>query len=83
VGAEYSSVQVAEVMRPLVLLSRARTAGWAIVLLRLARLTMTTAFSFLGLLSRTDRDKEIEILVLRHHLMMLQRQAGKARVHAG
>ncbi|MER5421843.1 integrase core domain-containing protein [Streptosporangium roseum] len=34
-------------------------------------------FSFLGLLLRTDRDKEIEILVLRHQLMVLQRQAAK------
>ncbi len=38
---------------------------------------MTTTFSFLGLLPRTDRDKEIEILVLRHQLMVLQRQAAK------
>jgi transposase len=48
-----------------------------IVLLRLAYLTVTTTFSFLGLLPRTDRDKEIEILVLRHQLMMLQRQVTK------
>jgi hypothetical protein len=47
------------------------------VLLRLAYLTMTTTFSFLRLLPRTDRDKEIEILVLRHQLMVLQRQAAK------
>jgi hypothetical protein len=33
-----------------------------IVLLRLAYLTVTTTFSFLGLLPRTNRDKEIEIL---------------------
>ncbi|MFC7588260.1 integrase core domain-containing protein [Nonomuraea antimicrobica] len=38
---------------------------------------MTTTFSFLGLLLRTNRDKEIEILVLRHQLMVLQRQAAK------
>ncbi|MFC7588109.1 integrase core domain-containing protein [Nonomuraea antimicrobica] len=38
---------------------------------------MTTTFSFLGPLSRTDRDKEIEILVLRHQLMALQRQVAK------
>jgi putative transposase len=47
------------------------------VLLRLVYLTMTTTFSFLGLLPRTNRDKEIEILVLRHQLMVLQRQAPK------
>src|ERR1044072_8235718 len=38
---------------------------------------MTITFSFLGLLPRTARDKEIEILVLRHQLMALQRQAAK------
>jgi hypothetical protein len=43
----------------------------------LAYLTVTTTFSFLRLLSRTDRDKEIEILVSRHQLMALQRQAPK------
>ncbi|MEU8323805.1 hypothetical protein AB0C33_36045 [Nonomuraea sp. NPDC048881] len=42
--------------------------------LRLAYLTVTTTFSFLGLLPRTDRDKEIEILVSRHQLMVTQRQ---------
>jgi putative transposase len=47
------------------------------VLLRLAYLTVTTTFSSLGLLSRTDRDKDIEILVLRHQLMVLQRQVTK------
>ncbi|MGW3348195.1 hypothetical protein ACWDA3_33310 [Nonomuraea rubra] len=47
------------------------------MLLRLAYLTVTTALSFLGLLPRTDRDKEIEILVLRHQLMVLQRQVTK------
>ncbi|MFI7114811.1 helix-turn-helix domain-containing protein [Nonomuraea sp. NPDC050227] len=47
------------------------------MLLRLAYLTMTTTFSFLGLLPRTNRDKEIEILVLRHQLMVLQRQVTK------
>jgi hypothetical protein len=43
----------------------------------LAYLTVTTTFSLLGLLARTNRDKEIEILVLRHQLMVLQRQVTK------
>ena len=47
------------------------------MLLRLAYLMVTTSFSFLRLLSRTDRDKEIEILVLRHQLMVLQRQVAE------
>ncbi|MDX3100291.1 hypothetical protein [Nonomuraea angiospora] len=47
------------------------------MLLRLACLTMTTTFSFLGLLPRINCDKEIEILVLRHQPMVLQRQMAK------
>ncbi|MET9251998.1 hypothetical protein [Nonomuraea sp. NPDC003709] len=41
---------------------------------------MTTTFAFLGLLPRINRDKEIEILVVRHQLMVLA-PAGKS-VHA-
>jgi transposase InsO family protein len=47
------------------------------VLLRLVYLTATTVFAFLRLLSGSDRDKEIEILVLRHQLTILQRQVAK------
>jgi putative transposase len=47
------------------------------VLLRLAYLTMTSTFSLIRLLPRSDRDKEIEILVLRHQLTVLQRQVAK------
>ncbi|MER6004035.1 integrase core domain-containing protein [Nonomuraea angiospora] len=47
------------------------------MLLLLAYLTMRTAVSFLRLLPRTDRDKEIEILVLRHQLTVLRRQVAK------
>jgi putative transposase len=47
------------------------------VLLRLAYLTVTNTFSFLRLLPRSDRDKEIEILVLRLQLAVLQRQVAK------
>jgi transposase len=47
------------------------------VLLRLAYLTVTNTLSFIRLLPRSDRDKEIEILVLRHQLTVLQRQVAK------
>jgi hypothetical protein len=47
------------------------------VLLRLAYLTMTNTFAFIRLLPRSDHDKEIEILVLRHQLTILQRQVAK------
>jgi putative transposase len=47
------------------------------VLLRLAYLATTNALAFLRLLQMSDRDKDIEILVLRHQLLVLQRQVGK------
>lgn len=47
------------------------------MLLRLAYLMVTTVFSFLRLLSTGDRAKDIEILVLRHQLTVLQRKVTK------
>jgi transposase InsO family protein len=47
------------------------------VLLRLAYLAATNTFAFLRLLPMGDRDKDIEILALRHQLLVLQRQVGK------
>jgi hypothetical protein len=47
------------------------------VLLRLAYLTATNAFALLRLLPMSDQDKDIEILALRHQLLILQRQTGK------
>ena len=47
------------------------------MLLRLAYLAATNAFAFLRLLPVCDRDKDIEILALRHQLLVLQRQVGK------
>ncbi|MFC5674904.1 integrase core domain-containing protein [Streptomyces incanus] len=47
------------------------------MLLRLAYVTATTAVTLLRLLPMSDRDKDIEILALRHQLLVLQRQAGK------
>jgi putative transposase len=47
------------------------------VLLRLAYLAVTYAFSFIWLLPMRDREKEMEILVLRHQLTVLQRQSAE------
>ncbi|MER6812023.1 hypothetical protein ABT299_22370 [Spirillospora sp. NPDC000708] len=48
------------------------------MLLRLAYLTVANTFAALRLLPMTDRDKDAEILVLRHQIAVLERQlAGK------
>jgi hypothetical protein len=49
------------------------------VLLRLAYLGVTNTFTLLRLLPMSDRDKDTEILALRHQIMVLQRQLGDAR----
>jgi transposase InsO family protein len=55
------------------------------VLLRLAYLTVTNTFSVLRLLPMSDRDKDTEILALRHQIGVLERQLGseKARFSPG
>jgi hypothetical protein len=50
------------------------------VLLRLAYLGMTNAFAMLRLLPMSDRDKDTEILALRHQITVLQRQLGDQKV---
>ncbi|MFI0480912.1 hypothetical protein [Actinomadura sp. 9N215] len=50
------------------------------MLLRLAYLTVTNTFAVLRLLPMTDRDKDTEILVLRHQIAVLERQLGGRRV---
>jgi site-specific recombinase XerD len=59
---------------------RDHTAGWLAVLLRLAYLGLTNTFALLRLLPMTDRDKDTEILVLRHQITVLQRQLSDTRV---
>jgi hypothetical protein len=49
------------------------------VLLRLAYLGVTNAFALLRLLQVSDRDKDVEILVLRHQIAVLQRQLDAAK----
>ncbi|MET9247314.1 integrase core domain-containing protein [Nonomuraea sp. NPDC003709] len=46
------------------------------MLLRLAYLTVTNTFAALRLLPMGDRDKDIEILALRHQITVLERQLG-------
>ena len=50
------------------------------MLLRLAYLGITSTFALLRLLPGSDRDKDAEILALRHQLAVLQRQLGEQRV---
>jgi putative transposase len=51
------------------------------VLLRLGYLAVPNAFAALRLLSIGDRDKDMEILALRHEIAVLERQLGQRRVH--
>jgi putative transposase len=46
------------------------------VLLRLAYLSVTNVFALLRLLPAGDRDKDVEILALRHQITVLERQLG-------
>ena len=50
------------------------------MLLRMAYLGITNAFALLRLLPRGDRDKDLEILSLRHQLAVLERQLDGQRV---
>ncbi|PWU45907.1 integrase [Micromonospora globispora] len=50
------------------------------MLLRLAYLGMTNVFAVLRLLPMSNRDKNVEILALRHQITVLERQLGKEKV---
>ena len=50
------------------------------VLLRLAYLTVANTFAALRMLPMTDREKDAEILVLRHQVAMLERRLAGTRV---
>ncbi|MEB8339557.1 hypothetical protein [Streptomyces endophyticus] len=49
------------------------------MLLPLACLTVTNLFSALRLLPMSDRDKDTEILALRHQITVAEHQLGKPR----
>ena len=48
--------------------------------LRLAYLAVLRIFGWLALLARSDRDMDAEILLLRHQVAVLQRQAGRPKL---
>jgi putative transposase len=48
--------------------------------LRLAYLGVTNAFAMLRLLPMSNRDKDVEILALRHQITVLERQLGKEKL---
>jgi hypothetical protein len=48
------------------------------VSLRLAYFAVMRVFGWLALLARSGRAKDAEILILRHQVAVLQRQAGEA-----
>jgi len=49
------------------------------VLFRLVYLSVTGVFGLLRLLPVSGRDKDVEIVVLRHQIAVLQRQLGTTR----
>ncbi|MFT7840718.1 hypothetical protein Q5530_31650 [Saccharothrix sp. BKS2] len=49
------------------------------MLLRLAYLGVTNAFALLRLLPMSDRDKDTEILALRHQITVLERRLADTR----
>jgi hypothetical protein len=51
----------------------------ATVLVSFAYLAVSHAFAAIWLLRMTDREKDVEILVLRHQLAVLRRQLGDQR----
>jgi hypothetical protein len=50
------------------------------VLLKLAYLSVSSVFAMLRLLPMSDRDKDVEILALRHQIAVLERQLGGQRI---
>jgi putative transposase len=50
------------------------------VSLRLAYLAVLRVFGWLALLARSDRAKDVEILILRHQVAVLQRQVRTPRL---
>jgi putative transposase len=50
------------------------------VLLRLPYLALTSVFTLIRMLPMSGSDKDVEILMLRHQLAILQRQTGKPRL---
>jgi len=49
------------------------------MMLRLAYLSVTNAFTLLRLMPTSNQDKDVEILALRHQITILERQPGTTR----
>jgi putative transposase len=64
----------------LVVVLPAAGRGCLVVLLRLAYLGVTNTLAMLRLLPMSDRAKDVEILALRHQIMILQRQLNGERI---
>ncbi|WP_257232369.1 hypothetical protein [Streptomyces sp. Rer75] len=50
------------------------------MLLRLLYLTVSTVFTFVRLVPMSDREKDLEILALRHQLAVLQRTVDRPQL---
>jgi len=50
------------------------------VLLRLLYLTVSTVFTFVRLVPMSDREKDLEILALRHQVAVLQRTVDRPQL---
>jgi hypothetical protein len=62
-------------------LREGHTSGtFVLVSMRFAHLAMLQVFGWLGLLARSDRAKDAEILILRHQVAVLQRQVKAPRL---
>jgi hypothetical protein len=51
--------------------------------IRFSYLAVLRVFGWLALLARSDRDKDAEILILRHQVAVLQRQVKTPRLSVG
>jgi hypothetical protein len=51
------------------------------VLFRLVYFAVSRLFAWLGLLTRSEASKDVEILVLRHEVTVMRRHIGRPKPH--